>query len=150
MYGLLPARLHQRARSEVPMRPPSERKLDFLEMSSCLSEEQAKAEALRCLRCGVCSECNQCVYACRAGAFSTTKWSIWSTQRGSGHPYPWSGDHAGGYPYRVWLWTFPQRGDQLAIRAHLIRLWAILRSRTATFGWKTPSQGGVDPVRRFA
>ena len=51
---------------------------------------------------------------------------------------------------RVWFWTFPQRGDQPAIRAHLIRLWTILRRRTATLGWKTPSQGGLDPVRRFA
>ena len=50
------------------MRPPEERKLDFMEMSASLSEEQAQAEALRCLRCGVCSECNQCVYVCRAGA----------------------------------------------------------------------------------
>jgi heterodisulfide reductase subunit A-like polyferredoxin len=58
------------ARVEVPQRMPAERKLDFAEMSFCLSEEAARAEAARCLGCGVCSECNQCVYACRASAIN--------------------------------------------------------------------------------
>jgi len=55
-------------RVEVSRRSPDERKADFIEISSGLSEAQARQEAARCLRCGVCSECNQCVYACRAGA----------------------------------------------------------------------------------
>lgn len=55
-------------RHEVSKLHPVERKLTFAEMAGCLTEEQARAEALRCLRCGVCSECNQCVYVCRAGA----------------------------------------------------------------------------------
>jgi heterodisulfide reductase subunit A-like polyferredoxin len=55
-------------RVEMPKRSPLERKADFVEVSACLTEEQARLEASRCLSCGVCSECNQCVYACRAGA----------------------------------------------------------------------------------
>ncbi len=55
-------------RVEVPMRPAEQRRLDFVEMSYPLSEDEARQEAARCLRCGVCSECNQCVYACRANA----------------------------------------------------------------------------------
>ena len=48
--------------------PAELRKVDFSEMYTGFSDEQARAEAARCLRCGVCSECNQCVYVCRAGA----------------------------------------------------------------------------------
>ena len=55
-------------RVEVPKRPVAVRKAGFVEMFGELTDEQARAEAMRCLRCGVCSECNQCVYACRAGA----------------------------------------------------------------------------------
>jgi heterodisulfide reductase subunit A-like polyferredoxin len=55
-------------RVEVSKRDAKQRRLDFLEMSSGLSEEQAIAEAARCLRCGICSECNQCVYTCQAEA----------------------------------------------------------------------------------
>ncbi len=55
-------------RAETKKRPAAERKLDFNEIYAGLSEDEAKAEAMRCLRCGVCSECNQCVYACRAEA----------------------------------------------------------------------------------
>ncbi len=55
-------------RVEMPKRPAQERKLDFAEISACLTEEQVRLEAARCLGCGVCSECNQCVYACRADA----------------------------------------------------------------------------------
>ncbi len=55
-------------RAEIPKRLPAERMADFVEIAASLSEEQARAEAMRCLRCGVCSECNQCVFVCRAGA----------------------------------------------------------------------------------
>ncbi len=55
-------------RAELQKRKAAERKTDFFEVYSALSEEQARAEAARCLRCGVCSECNQCVYACKADA----------------------------------------------------------------------------------
>ncbi len=55
-------------RVEMPKRSAQERRVDFAEVSACLTEEQARTEASRCLGCGVCSECNQCVYACRADA----------------------------------------------------------------------------------
>ena len=60
-------------RSEPMRRTPAERIIDFSEIASALTEEQARAEAARCLRCGICSECNQCVYACRAGAINHTE-----------------------------------------------------------------------------
>jgi heterodisulfide reductase subunit A-like polyferredoxin len=56
------------SRLELSKRAPIKRRLDFFEISSGFSEEQALAEAARCLRCGICSECNQCVYTCQAGA----------------------------------------------------------------------------------
>jgi heterodisulfide reductase subunit A-like polyferredoxin len=43
-----------------------ERIRDFREVELGLSEEQARAEALRCLRCGICAECWRCVEACGA------------------------------------------------------------------------------------
>jgi len=49
-------------------RPAVERKFDFSEVYTGLSEEEARAEADRCLSCGICSECLQCVYTCRAKA----------------------------------------------------------------------------------
>ncbi len=55
-------------RAEPSRRPAVERRSDFGEVCTVLSEAQAVAEAARCLECGVCSECLQCAYACRAGA----------------------------------------------------------------------------------
>ncbi|RPI33051.1 MAG: FAD-binding protein [Chloroflexota bacterium] len=55
-------------RAEPKARPAAERRLDFAEVYTGLTEEEARREAARCLSCGVCSECLQCVYACRAGA----------------------------------------------------------------------------------
>ena len=57
-----------RPRVEIPTAPVDERLRDFREVELVLTEEQARAEALRCLRCGLCSECYQCVLACQAGA----------------------------------------------------------------------------------
>ncbi len=51
-------------------REASQRKGDFLEMESALSEEEVIAAAKQCLECGICSECLQCVYACGAGAIN--------------------------------------------------------------------------------
>jgi heterodisulfide reductase subunit A len=56
------------ARHDPQPRPAAERRKDFDEAYTGLTEEQARAEAARCLSCGICSECLQCVYACRAGA----------------------------------------------------------------------------------
>ena len=42
---------------------PREVGADAQEMQG-LTEEQARAEALRCLRCGICSECGLCVTVC--------------------------------------------------------------------------------------
>ncbi|MBC7234450.1 MAG: FAD-dependent oxidoreductase [Chloroflexi bacterium] len=55
-------------RQAVSTAPVSERVRDFREVEVVFSEEQARAEALRCLRCGVCSECHQCEKACGPGA----------------------------------------------------------------------------------
>ena len=58
----------RKPRVEMQARPAVERKFDFSEVYTGLSEEEARAEADRCLSCGVCSECLQCVYTCRAKA----------------------------------------------------------------------------------
>ena len=55
-------------RVRIPTAAVEERTRDFREVELGLTEEQARAEALRCLRCGLCSECYQCVLACQAGA----------------------------------------------------------------------------------
>ena len=60
--------VHLRPREVMPAAPAKERIGDFREVELGLTEEQARAEALRCLRCGLCSECYQCVLACQAGA----------------------------------------------------------------------------------
>jgi len=57
-----------RPRAEMPTAPAGERVGDFREVELGLTEEQARAEALRCIRCGLCSECYQCVVACKAEA----------------------------------------------------------------------------------
>jgi heterodisulfide reductase subunit A-like polyferredoxin len=41
---------------------------DFAELEPPLSEDEARASAVRCLDCGVCSECHQCISVCPAGA----------------------------------------------------------------------------------
>jgi len=51
-------------RQSMPTAPAEERVRDFREVELGLTEEQARAEALRCLRCGICSECWRCVEAC--------------------------------------------------------------------------------------
>jgi heterodisulfide reductase subunit A-like polyferredoxin len=55
-------------RAEMPTLPVEVRLGSFVEVELGYTEEQAKAEALRCLSCGVCSECYQCVKACKPGA----------------------------------------------------------------------------------
>ena len=57
-----------RPRVKIPTTLVEERIRSFREVEQTLSEEQARAEALRCLHCGLCSECYQCVLACQAGA----------------------------------------------------------------------------------
>ena len=57
-----------RPRAKIPTSPVDERVRDFREVELVLTEEQARAEALRCLHCGLCSECYQCVLACKVGA----------------------------------------------------------------------------------
>jgi heterodisulfide reductase subunit A-like polyferredoxin len=56
------------ARVETKKRPAVERRVDFEEVYTGLTEAEARAEAERCLACGICSECLQCVYACKANA----------------------------------------------------------------------------------
>lgn len=51
-------------REIMPSAPVQERIRDFREVELGLTEEQARAEALRCLRCGICSECWRCVEVC--------------------------------------------------------------------------------------
>jgi ferredoxin len=57
-----------RPREAMPTAPAEERIGDFREVELGLTEEQARAEALRCLHCGLCSECYQCVLACKVEA----------------------------------------------------------------------------------
>ncbi len=57
-----------RPRAKIPTVSADERVRDFREVELGLTEEQARAEALRCLHCGICSECYQCVSACQVGA----------------------------------------------------------------------------------
>ena len=51
-------------REIMPTAPVRERVRDFREVELGLTEEQARAEALRCLRCGICAECWRCVEVC--------------------------------------------------------------------------------------
>jgi NADPH-dependent glutamate synthase beta subunit-like oxidoreductase len=53
-------------RAVMSTAPAQERIRDFREVELGLSEEQARAEALRCLRCGICAECWRCVETCGA------------------------------------------------------------------------------------
>ena len=58
------AEVNTGSREIMPSAPVQERIRDFREVELGLTEEQARAEALRCLRCGICSECWRCVEAC--------------------------------------------------------------------------------------
>ena len=60
------AEVNASARETMPVAPPEERVRDFREVELGLTEEQARAEALRCLRCGICAECWRCVEVCGA------------------------------------------------------------------------------------
>jgi heterodisulfide reductase subunit A2 len=60
----------QAARAVPEKRAAGERKGDFSEVESGLTEEEVIEVAKRCLECGICSECLQCVFACRAGAIN--------------------------------------------------------------------------------
>jgi len=48
--------------------PVNERRRNWKEITSGLSEEQAISEAKRCMNCGYCCECLQCVEVCKAEA----------------------------------------------------------------------------------
>ena len=58
------AEVNTGSREIMPSAPVQERIRDFREVELGLTEQQARAEALRCLRCGICSECWRCVEAC--------------------------------------------------------------------------------------
>lgn len=59
-------------RSYPPVLPKAKRQGTFSEVSSSLTEEQARTEANRCLNCGICSECMACVTVCEAHAIDHT------------------------------------------------------------------------------
>ncbi len=58
----------KKERSVADELPVSERILNFKEVESAFTAEQAAAEAERCLNCALCSECNECVSACEKQA----------------------------------------------------------------------------------
>jgi NADPH-dependent glutamate synthase beta subunit-like oxidoreductase len=66
--------LNQRAamhsRQEMPKVASEERVRSFAEVELGLTEEDARAEAVRCLNCAVCSECMECVLACQVQAIA--------------------------------------------------------------------------------
>ena len=68
LHRLVDEKVAKVGRFEMQARPATERKRDFGEVYTGLTEAQAKEEAARCLSCGICSECMQCVYACQANA----------------------------------------------------------------------------------
>ncbi|MDY6842820.1 MAG: NAD(P)-binding protein [Thermodesulfobacteriota bacterium] len=55
-------------RRKMPTLSPQERIVNYKEVQTGFSEEEAINEAKRCLACGICSECLQCVEACLADA----------------------------------------------------------------------------------
>ncbi|UCE73876.1 MAG: FAD-dependent oxidoreductase, partial [Methanomassiliicoccales archaeon] len=69
----LDEKIETKERVMEPELPPQERKSNFKEVVSGLSEEEAKAEALRCLNCGICSGCYQCIAACEPKAVDFTQ-----------------------------------------------------------------------------
>jgi heterodisulfide reductase subunit A-like polyferredoxin len=54
----------KRERAVASELPVKERLLNFREVESAFTIEQALSEAERCLNCALCSECNECVAAC--------------------------------------------------------------------------------------
>ncbi|MFP4477498.1 MAG: NAD(P)-binding protein [Desulfatibacillaceae bacterium] len=52
-------------RAEMPLLPIDRRRTTFQQVELGLTEEMARAEALRCLRCDICRRCGECVRVCR-------------------------------------------------------------------------------------
>jgi heterodisulfide reductase subunit A-like polyferredoxin len=57
-------------RVPMPELPVEERVVNFAEVETGYTDEQAQAEAARCLACGICSECLSCWYTCQADAIN--------------------------------------------------------------------------------
>jgi heterodisulfide reductase subunit A-like polyferredoxin len=55
---------HKQPREKVEELAADERRGNFREIETTITEEQALREAQRCLNCGLCCECKQCVEAC--------------------------------------------------------------------------------------
>jgi len=64
----IPENAEPQLRAHGALLDPQVRSESFEEVMHAFTEEEAKAEALRCLNCGVCSECMACVDACEANA----------------------------------------------------------------------------------
>ena len=62
------AATEKQPRSMAALIDAVQRRRSWEEVKGALSEEQARAEALRCLNCAICSECMECVKACGPGA----------------------------------------------------------------------------------
>jgi heterodisulfide reductase subunit A len=62
-------RISHRPASTWRERPVAERFDPLVEVELPITEEEARAGALRCLDCGGCSECHACMHTCPAGAF---------------------------------------------------------------------------------
>jgi len=57
-------------RVPMPELPVEQRVVNFAEVETGYTDEQAQAEAARCLACGICSECLSCWYTCQADAIN--------------------------------------------------------------------------------
>ena len=66
--GLTPKPPGSVPRAEPVWMDPDRRIQGFDEVESCLTPDQALAEAGRCLNCGICCECKACVAACERDA----------------------------------------------------------------------------------
>jgi heterodisulfide reductase subunit A len=64
----LPRIIKDTARQQVRTMSLTERANNFKEVNLGLTEEQVKAEALRCFACGGCIECGECEKACEQDA----------------------------------------------------------------------------------
>ena len=62
------AATEKQPRSMAALIDAVQRRRSWDEVKGALTEEQARAEALRCLNCAICSECMECVKACGPGA----------------------------------------------------------------------------------
>jgi heterodisulfide reductase subunit A len=67
-FGLTPEPPGAVPRAEPAWMDPDQRISGFDEVESCLTPDQALAEAGRCLNCGICCECKACVAACERDA----------------------------------------------------------------------------------